>query len=282
MAEPPTYGSNLPASEYSMEGIRFLRTSDISPAGLIHDESPVFIDPALIDKRQVLSTGDLLISRSGTIGRATLYELQKGPCTFAGYLVRLRLRERVDPRFAWYVTQSTVFSSAISQESIQSTIGNFNAQKMSEIRIPYPELEEQLAIVRFLDDETAKIDALVEKNRTLVETVAVRLQHDQRGLLVGGVGKHDLGASGVEWIGELPTHWVVRRLGTLFFERDERGGPELPQLLVSLRKGVILREFADDRIERVAADLGNQKIARKGDLVFNKMRMWQGPWASPR
>ncbi len=40
--------------------------------------------------------------------------------------------------------------------------------------------------------------------------------------------------------------------------------------------GVTRREFLDSRIERVAADLGTLKVARRGDLVFNKMRMWQG------
>ena len=59
-------------------------------------------------------------------------------------------------------------------------------------------------------------------------------------------------------------------------ERDERGEPELPMLEVSINAGVVLREFSDDKIENTAADFNTYKVARCGDVVFNKMRMWQG------
>ena len=39
---------------------------------------------------------------------------------------------------------------------------------------------------------------------------------------------------------------------------------------------MVLREFSDDRIEGTASDFNTYKVARKGDIVFNKMRMWQG------
>jgi type I restriction enzyme S subunit len=45
---------------------------------------------------------------------------------------------------------------------------------------------------------------------------------------------------------------------------------------VSINVGVVLREFSDDRIESTAADFNTYKVAKKGDIVFNKMRMWQG------
>ena len=45
---------------------------------------------------------------------------------------------------------------------------------------------------------------------------------------------------------------------------------------VSINTGVLLREFSDDCIESVAADFNTYTVARKGDIAFNKMRMWQG------
>ena len=46
--------------------------------------------------------------------------------------------------------------------------------------------------------------------------------------------------------------------------------------MVSINLGVVEREFSDDRSESTAADFNTYKIARTGDVVFNKMRMWQG------
>jgi type I restriction enzyme S subunit len=82
--------------------------------------------------------------------------------------------------------------------------------------------------------------------------------------------------SGLSWLAEIPAHWEVRRIATLFKQIDERGEPDLPLLNVSLNTGVTEREFEDDRIERVAADYNTYKVARRGDITFNKMRMWQG------
>ena len=82
--------------------------------------------------------------------------------------------------------------------------------------------------------------------------------------------------SGISWISKMPAHWETRRVAWLFRDRDERGEPNLPLLEVSINAGVVLREFSDDRIESTASDFNTYKVARKGDVVFNKMRMWQG------
>jgi len=65
-------------------------------------------------------------------------------------------------------------------------------------------------------------------------------------------------------------------VAVLFSDRDERGEPTLPLLEVSINQGVVRREFSEERIESTAADFNTYKVARRGDIVFNKMRMWQG------
>ncbi len=82
--------------------------------------------------------------------------------------------------------------------------------------------------------------------------------------------------SGIPWLTKIPAHWDIQRVASLFQQRDERGEPELPLLEVSINAGVSLRKFSDDRIETTASDFNIYKVAREGDVVFNKMRMWQG------
>jgi type I restriction enzyme M protein len=82
--------------------------------------------------------------------------------------------------------------------------------------------------------------------------------------------------SGIGWIGQIPAHWKTQKAAWLFRERDQRGEPELPLLEVSIAQGVVLRELSDSRVESTAADFNTYKVARAGDVVFNKMRMWQG------
>lgn len=84
--------------------------------------------------------------------------------------------------------------------------------------------------------------------------------------------------SGVPWLGEVPAHWEVRSLGSLTSPISQRGQPDLPLLSVVREKGVIPRTSMseDENHNFVPDDLSNYKVVRKGNLVINKMKAWQG------
>jgi type I restriction enzyme S subunit len=84
--------------------------------------------------------------------------------------------------------------------------------------------------------------------------------------------------SGVPWLGKVPEHWEVRSLGSLTSPISERGQPDLPLLSVVREKGVIPRtSMSDDENHNfVPDDLSSYKVVRKGNLVINKMKAWQG------
>lgn len=149
--------------------------------------------------------------------------------------------------------------------------------EIGAMQVPVPPLSQQRAIARYLDGETARLDALVmAKERMLGLMVEKRRALIARAVTRGLDPHIPLRDSGIAWLGEIPAHWETQRIAWLFRERDERGEPDLPLLEVSINAGVVLREFSEDRIESTAADFNSYKIARKGDIVFNKMRMWQG------
>lgn len=85
--------------------------------------------------------------------------------------------------------------------------------------------------------------------------------------------------SGVEWLGEVPAHWEVVRLGALFMEATEDGEDGLPILSVSIHDGVSDKELAEDELDRKvtrSGDTSKYKRVALGDLVYNMMRAWQG------
>ena len=82
--------------------------------------------------------------------------------------------------------------------------------------------------------------------------------------------------SGVKWLGAVPEHWNVTRLGRLFDQRNESGADHLPILEVSLRTGVQVRRFGRSHRKQVMQDRAGYQQARKGDIAYNMMRMWQG------
>jgi type I restriction enzyme, S subunit len=86
----------------------------------------------------------------------------------------------------------------------------------------------------------------------------------------------DMKTTGLPWLGDIPTHWDVRRNGRLFGARRETGFPHLPILEVSIRTGVRIRDFDNGGRKQEMADRSKYQRAACGDIAYNMMRMWQG------
>ncbi|GGY42077.1 restriction endonuclease subunit S [Streptomyces djakartensis] len=170
------YGLNVAAESYSATGTRLIRTSDIAADGTLRDpESGVHVDMA-IEARHQLLPGDILLSRSGTLGRSFLVPEQAQGHTFAGFLIRFRPKPEVEARFLNYTTQSARFQGTVHSEAVASTIQNFNADRYANISMRVPPPEQQRRIADFLDAETARIDAVSQRFRRLTDLAQERVR----------------------------------------------------------------------------------------------------------
>jgi type I restriction enzyme S subunit len=184
----------------------------------------------------------------------------------------------LDGRFLYYVTVSSLFRK-LGEAWMTGAAGQKRVPEdfVRDFQTPVPPLPHQRSIADYLDRETAQLDALVGAKDYLL-----RLLAEKRSALIthavtrGLVHQTRLRDSGIPWLGEIPAVWETRRAAWLFRERNERGEADLPLLEVSINAGVVLREFSVERIENTAADFNTYKVARQGDIAFNKMRMWQG------
>ncbi len=85
--------------------------------------------------------------------------------------------------------------------------------------------------------------------------------------------------SGVEWLGDVPEHWDVRRIKTFLRERDERGDDGNRELLSLTRtQGLVPQAQASERIA-LTDNLVNHKVCSPGDLIMNRMQAWSGMFA---
>ena len=202
------YGANVEASVYENDGVRFLRTTDIRDDGTLNEGSVSV--PADMVADYMLSEGDFLISRSGTVGRAYVYRPEDGPCAYAGYLVRYALRDPDSPRWLFYITKSPGFQQWLGAAVIEATIGNVNGEKYANLLVPVPPLAQQRAIADYLDRETARLDALVaEKERVLGLLAEKRRALITRAVTCGLDPRTPLRDSGIPWLGEIPVHWEI-------------------------------------------------------------------------
>lgn len=85
--------------------------------------------------------------------------------------------------------------------------------------------------------------------------------------------------SGLPWVGEIPVHWKVFPNRAVFIERNIRNHPDEELLSVTINHGVIRQSVLLS--SNVKKDLSNEdksqyKLVEPGDIVYNKMRAWQG------
>ena len=80
-----------------------------------------------------------------------------------------------------------------------------------------------------------------------------------------------------EWLPEIPAHWETRTMRSFTTVSSERRGDREATLLSVYREyGVVIKASRDDNRNVESEDLSNYKWVRPGDLVMNKMKMWQG------
>jgi len=206
-AEPIRNGLGEPAEFDDLAWPRYIRTTDIGGPRVLRTDTfaslpPATAAPALVER------GDILMSAAGTIGRTYLH-MSDEPACFAGYLVRFRPIEGVEPRFISYWTQSTPFLDQVSIGAVRSTIDNFSAGKYQNLELTIPAPRQQRAIADYLDTETARIDDLVGRRGRLLE-----LQQERRAALVATLLSTD-GDAAAMWLGCIPTAWPLISLGLL-------------------------------------------------------------------
>ena len=190
LAEPLKYGANEAAELDDPAFPRYVRITDIDDAGALREETFRSLPPE-VAAPYLLEDGDVLLARSGaTVGKSFLYQPNWGTCAYAGYLIRARVERRtVDARFVRYFTATSAYWAWLDSTYIQATIQNVSAERYASLTLPVPPLDEQRAIVAFLERETERVTELVGHTEAAIE----RLQEYRTALITAAVtGKVDV------------------------------------------------------------------------------------------
>lgn len=182
----------------------------------------------------LLETGDLLVTKSSGsalhIGKTTLVtaEIASLECCYSNFMQRIRVSAAFSPKLAWYVMNNELARRQFDFLSNSTTgLANLNGTMIGQIITPIPTVEEQAAIVTFLDRETAKIDALVAEQEKLIDLLKEKRQAVISHAVTKGLDPSvPMKDSGVEWLGEVPAHWEIRRIKHLAETLEQGWSPQ--------------------------------------------------------
>ena len=224
--------------------------------------------------RRLVKRGDIIISTVRTYLRAlaVIDGDHEGCVASTGFAVVRSLGE-VSTKFLGWALLSDIFISAVEARSQGVSYPAINATDLVKLKLPVPQLDEQKTIAAFLDRETARIDALIQKKQRLIELLKEKRQAVITQAVTKGLDPNvPMKDSGVEWLGEVPAHWDVLHVNRLYEDYDYGISSSLGDEgdVAVLRMG----NMKDGAIHldnlAYVADAPSELLLKPGDLLFNR------------
>ena len=231
------------------------------------------------DKR-ILKNYDLLVEKSGggeksPVGKTVMFNAEVSRQSVTSNFIT-KFTAKSDSCFPKYVLYCLCFfyHIGLTRKHIKQTTGiqNLDIDSYFQERIPLPSLAEQRQIANFLDHKTEQIDELIRIKERRIE-----LLQEQRTALINQVVTKGLDPnvemkpSGVEWIGEMPTHWKTEKIKYIATLVSEKSTPETDAIKISPENvesetGKVLDFYS-------SYDAVGVKF-QDGDVLFNKIRVY--------
>ena len=229
--------------------------------------------------RRRVRDGDVIISTVRTYLKAIarIRAPEENLIVSTGFAV-IRPRSKLMPDFLGCLVSASYLIEQVIARSTGVSYPAINASELVAIPVPLPPLPEQTQIATFLDRETAKIDELVAEQRRLMELLKEKRQAVISHAVTKGLNPDaPMKPSGIEWLGEVPGYWVVKRFQRCVYVAEGQVDPEdtkysslaliAPNHIESGTGRLLGLESASDQ----GAESGKY-LCKAGDVVYSKIR----------
>ena len=235
-------------------------------------------------KKVALRPGDLVMEKSGggekqLVGRTVVFKDER-PSVCSNFLARCRPVNNIDPAYLNYLMLAIYVGRGTYPHIKQSTgIQNLDLGSYLDVRVSIPDLPVQQRIARFLDEKTARIDALIEKKQALLE----RLSEKRQALITRAVTKGlnpdvAMKPSGVDWLGDVPSHW---NLVPFKWSCRVRSGQVDPRDELYSDLPLVAPDHIESASGRIAHEvqsaeeqgaISGKYLCQPGDVIYSKIR----------
>lgn len=209
-------GYPFPAEQFVDDGIPVVRMSDLKE-GQVSLDSIKRVEARFVPVKAMAKADDLLIGLSGSISNFAQVSASDLPLAVNQRVGIIRADDSIEATIAKYFVISKSFICQIESAVPETTILNISMEQVRSCALAWPPRFEQTQIARFLDHETARIDALIEEQQRLIELLKEKRQAVISHAVTKGLDPTvPMKDSGVEWLGEVPAHWIVRKVSIDF------------------------------------------------------------------
>ncbi|MBI4688539.1 MAG: restriction endonuclease subunit S [Nitrospirae bacterium] len=212
--------------------------------------------------------GDFFLSIAGTVGKPIITKIKC--CIHDGFVWFPNLKANAE--YLYYI-----FSTGLPYQGLGKwgTQLNLNTDTVGEIFIPLPQNGETDKIVTYLDEKTAQIDTLIANKQKLIELLKEERTAIINQAVTKGINpKVKLKPSGIDWLGDIPRHWEVKKLK--YVGESIIGITYNPNEISSEGEGILVLRASNiqegylsfDDCVYVKKDIQYKHFTRTGDIVL--------------
>ena len=271
----------LPDSTSKDYELEYVDIGSVSATEGISKTETMLFEKAPSRARRVVRDGDVIISTVRTYleAIAAIDNPPENLIVSTGFAV-IRPNQYLHKGYAAYCLRANGFIKEVVARSVGVSYPAINASDLVDIKVPEPAYEEQEKIAHFLDHETAKIDTLIDKQQQLIQLLKEKRQavisHAVTKGLPSTTGSNaPMRDSGVEWLGEVPEHWDIKKLKYLVNESLMYGANEAA-LDVNFENPRFVRitdvkddgSLKDDTFRSLNEELAKPYLLKDGDILL--------------
>jgi|688.fasta_scaffold47763_2 type I restriction enzyme S subunit len=274
-------GPGLRHWQFKENGIKVICVTNITENGIDFSSFTKYIsEEEYLESYQhfTVKKGDLLLASSGASwGKVAEYESDEVVILNTSTIRLNSQKNKINRRFLRWLLSSNYINDQLSVLITGSCQPNFGPTHLSKLEIAIPESElDQQKIVNFLDYKTGQCDRFISNRQKQIE-----LLNEQKATIINkavtkGINPNaKMKPSDIEWIGDIPEHWKVKRPAS--FGRFSKGSGISKSDLVENGVPVILygdiytkyNLIAEHIFNFISQELAsNSKPIYKGDLLF--------------
>ena len=242
---------------------------------LPNEYKKIYCDYELREGDLIIAMTDMSPSLDFLAVPATMFELEEGKTYLLNQRVgKLILKNYFSADFIKYQLLSVELRNQLKELGLGTVQANMSNEHLLNAFFACPIFDEQQIIAQFLDKETAKIDNLITEQERLIALLKEKRQAVISHAVTKGLNPDvPMKDSGVEWLGEVPEHWVITKakfVSNIFV--PQRNKPELNNdcgvawaTMEDMKSGCI--ESTNYFVDSTSAKIAGSKVLKAGAVI---------------
>lgn len=268
--------------ELLSEGVPFVSAEAVSSGSGKIDFAHIrgYISEAFYNeccKKYIPQKNDIYMIKSGaTTGKVAVVDTDIRFTIWSPLAVFRANPDKIQYKYLYYALQSHPYQKQIEDKWSFGTQQNIGMRVLEQIKLTVPPLSEQKKIADYLDEKCSAIDEIIVKTEQSIEEYKKLKQSVITEAVTKGIHPNrKMKDSGIEWIGEIPENWDVKKLKYAFEIKKDIAGKEGYTVLSITQTGIKPKNITSNE-GQLANDYSNYQLVNNGDFAMNHMDLLTG------